>query len=237
MRFAETNRTWLAGLAVALLVIGMGIGSQVAVSQSQTINGCVNKRTGVLKIAETCTNRERKISWNVLGARGPQGPAGSPGSSGPAGPAGSPGSTGATGATGPAGPSNAYLTFDDSTTPLSGSAPTECLFSNFTLPAGDYVVMANANASTNVSWNNSTAQFNIQIRTSTGSPNWTTLESSQPVAGSWIPDNSYGSETAIWAFEDVPAGSIIEVWCDSSTAINVTSVSLVAIKSGDVAGF
>lgn len=235
MKFAETNRTWLAGLAVALLVIGMGIGSQVAVSQSQTINGCVNKRTGALKIAETCTSRERKISWNVLGARGPQGPAGSTGSAGPAGPAGSNGSTGATG---PAGPSNAYLSVDNSnSTPLNGSAPTECHFSSFSLPAGDYVVIANANAAANVSGNNNPAQFNIQVRITSGSPSYTVYQSSLPVAGTWILDNYYGSETAIWAFEDVPAGSIVEVMCDSSSPINVTGVSVVAIKSGEVAGF
>ena len=234
MGFAETKRILVAGLAVSLLVIGMGVGSQVAVSQAQTINGCVNKSTGVLRITETCTKRERKIQWNVLGARGPQGPAGPAGSAGASGPAGPAGSSGSTGATGATGPSNAYLTFEDNDTQLSAMAPTLCLTSNFALPAGDYVVVANANASANVSWNNSDAQFNILIRISDGPPSYTIRDSSEPVVGTWIPDNRYGSESAVWGFKNVRANSYVEVWCDSSTQINVTSVSVVAIKSGVV---
>lgn len=234
MRFAETNRILIAGLAIALLVVGMGVGAQVAVSQSQTINGCVNKRTGVLKIADTCTNRERKIQWNVLGARGPQGPAGPAGSSGSAGSPGASGSAGATGATGAAGPSNAYLSFDDQSTRLNAIAPNLCHTSTFSLPAGDYVVVANANATADDPFSNSPAEFNIQVRISSGPPSYTILQSSPAVTGTSIPDDAYGTETSIWAFTNVPANSMVEVWCDSSTPINVRAVSVVAIKSGSV---
>lgn len=45
-------------------------------SSAQTIKGCVNNKTGALRIATSCTKSETAISWNQTGPVGPQGPPG-----------------------------------------------------------------------------------------------------------------------------------------------------------------
>jgi hypothetical protein len=82
--------TVLAGISVALLFIGSAIGSNVAVSQSQVISGCVNKKTGLLRLAEQCSSKEREIQWNVYGVQGAKG---EPGQIGERGLQGKPGAT------------------------------------------------------------------------------------------------------------------------------------------------
>lgn len=66
------------------------------------ISGCVNKRTGILRVSKVCKKTEYSIVWSQdgAGAKGATGPAGP---TGPTGPIGLTGATGATGATGPAG--------------------------------------------------------------------------------------------------------------------------------------
>ena len=62
-----------------------------------TINACVSKSTGqlrVLKAGGTCTGTERPLSWNSAGVQGPPGPQGPQGSAGPQGPQGPPGLSG-----------------------------------------------------------------------------------------------------------------------------------------------
>jgi hypothetical protein len=79
----------------------------VGAADAQVINACVVKKTGVVKIAPTCTTEETPLSWNIqgpAGAPGPQGPAGPQGAPGAQGPAGSPGAQGVTGSQGPIGP-------------------------------------------------------------------------------------------------------------------------------------
>lgn len=68
-----------------------------AASDSNEILGCVNKKTGVLRIASRCNSSERLISWNKIG------PQGVPGEAGPAGPVGPKGDTGLQGEPGPKG--------------------------------------------------------------------------------------------------------------------------------------
>jgi len=235
--FAETKRILVAGLAVSLLVIGMGVGSQVAVSQAQTINGCVNKSTGVLRITETCTKRERKIQWNVLGARGPQGPAGpagSAGASGPAGPAGSSGSTGATGATGPAGPSNAYLDFTNFNTPGAKKPTvlgddTVCYTSREFLPAGNYIVVADVTAKAQSSFATFKFLMNV-VQVVNSQP--TFVSASRATNGISIPGNSSANETLIWAFTSVPDNSLIDLRCSATQNVDIEDVSVIAIKVG-----
>ena len=84
-----------------------------AMAQSNTINGCYNRTTGIARIAATCLAGENAISWNITGptgATGVQGPiglTGAPGPTGAAGPQGVTGSVGPAGATGPAGSTGA----------------------------------------------------------------------------------------------------------------------------------
>ena len=63
---------------LTVLVFGVLIAS-ILQSSAQTINGCMNKRTGALRIAiasRPCTRFETAISWNQVGPPGPQGPPG-----------------------------------------------------------------------------------------------------------------------------------------------------------------
>ena len=80
------TRLLLAGaLVVAVLLVS------IPRSSAQTIDGCINKKTGTLRIAAAstpCTESETAISWNQIGPIGPQGPAGLRGPAGPQGPPG-----------------------------------------------------------------------------------------------------------------------------------------------------
>jgi hypothetical protein len=57
-------------VSVVLLVVA---GTVMAVAQTGTdpINGCVNNRTGALRISEQCTAKETPLSWNAQGPAGP----------------------------------------------------------------------------------------------------------------------------------------------------------------------
>jgi hypothetical protein len=71
-----------------------------AASDSNQISGCVNKKTGVLRIASKCTSVDNMITWNKVG---PQGLKGETGAQGQIGPQGIKGDTGAQGESGPQG--------------------------------------------------------------------------------------------------------------------------------------
>ena len=133
------------------------------------------------------------------------------------------GPTGSQGPTGPTGPSNSYFDFSSDVTVLGGVAPVLCRTSGFQLPAGDYLLFARANATLGVG---SQVQFNIKIKIGD--------QSSESSRGSWIYEFRTGSETAIWGFSAVPAGSHVEVWCDSSGLMEVKEVSIIAIKTGSL---
>lgn len=78
-----------------------------ASSNSNEIFGCVNKKTGILRIATKCTSAERVITWNKTGPQGIQGepgPQGIPGPKGDLGPQGLKGEIGIPGPVGPVGP-------------------------------------------------------------------------------------------------------------------------------------
>jgi hypothetical protein len=113
MRLFRT-RVLLVALPLAL-VAGVAVAAQPRDTHraSAVVNACVNKKSGVVRIAGACRSGERRLSWNVAGARGAAGSPGAAGPAGPAGPAGSagakgdagaPGSVGAVGPAGAAGP-------------------------------------------------------------------------------------------------------------------------------------
>lgn len=54
-------------------------------ARSTAIQACQNKATGVLRVAQNCTRKEIRVSWNTSGSAGPQGPAGPQGLPGPGG--------------------------------------------------------------------------------------------------------------------------------------------------------
>jgi hypothetical protein len=88
--------TWLGGLVVVGLILATA-GAVTAQSTSQVITGCVQNKTGLLKIitSGTCNPQtETDLSWNQVGLPGPQGPQGEQGPQGPQGPPGPSGVSG-----------------------------------------------------------------------------------------------------------------------------------------------
>lgn len=78
-----------------------------ASSNSNEISGCVNKKTGFLRISAKCTSAEKVIIWNKTGPQGLQGEQGLqgiPGEKGVKGDTGEQGLKGDIGLTGPQGP-------------------------------------------------------------------------------------------------------------------------------------
>jgi len=110
--------------AAALLFALAGAAWAAIPDSSGQFHGCVNSRTGVLRIIDpaktgfagqciTQEHAETAITWNQTGPQGPaglQGPKGDTGAPGPQGPKGDTGSQGPQGAQGPAGPSNLVTT-------------------------------------------------------------------------------------------------------------------------------
>jgi hypothetical protein len=75
----RSSKLLLACLGVALMTTSIALGGSSATSASKTIRGCVNKKTGVVRVAAKCKKGERKVVWNVRGAKGAAGKAGAPG--------------------------------------------------------------------------------------------------------------------------------------------------------------
>ena len=104
----------VAGVLIGATVGGVGI--VVAVATTNTVTGCANKTTGILRYAADgkCKSKiENKIEWNQAGAAGSAGATGATGATGEKGDKGNTGATGATGATGDTGATGA--TFQNAT--------------------------------------------------------------------------------------------------------------------------
>ena len=104
----------VAGILIGATVGGVGI--VVAVATTNTVTGCANKTTGILRYAADgkCKSKiENKIEWNQAGAAGSAGATGATGATGEKGDKGNTGATGATGATGDTGATGA--TFQNAT--------------------------------------------------------------------------------------------------------------------------
>jgi hypothetical protein len=102
----STRSIAIAALALAFLTF-ISTNIYFASSSSNEITGCVNKKTGLLRIATKCTTSEKPISWNKVGPQGiagPQGEAGTVGPQGIPGPQGAKGELGIAGPPGPVGP-------------------------------------------------------------------------------------------------------------------------------------
>jgi hypothetical protein len=93
VKFPLESKFWITLLSASTFFIGSAIGANVSVSKSQEISGCVNKKTGDLRISDECLRNERKIQWNVQGIQGAQGLAGEKGEAGERGLQGKPGTS------------------------------------------------------------------------------------------------------------------------------------------------
>ena len=84
-------------LAVSLISLGSAFGN------TSELQGCVNKKSLVLRVSGKCTKDETKIRWNVAGPQGLQGEKGDKGDVGPIGPQGEKGDRGENGLKGDTG--------------------------------------------------------------------------------------------------------------------------------------
>ncbi len=95
-------------MVVLCLITVVSIALVTAYAQSSnTIQGCYDNRTGVLRrvnLASDCTSKETSISWNITGPQGLQGDPGPQGMTGPQGLQGVQGIQGEPGPQGPPGP-------------------------------------------------------------------------------------------------------------------------------------
>lgn len=86
----------LAAIIISITAL-VASGLYVASSDTNSIAGCVNKKTKILRISEKCRENEYVITWNRVGPQGEPGVPGVPGlpgekgEAGPIGPAGSSG--------------------------------------------------------------------------------------------------------------------------------------------------
>jgi len=104
----------VAGVLIGATVGGVGI--VVAAATTNTVTGCADKTTGILRYAADgkCKSKiENKIEWNQAGAAGVAGAAGAAGATGATGATGAKGDKGNTGVTGDTGATGA--TFQNAT--------------------------------------------------------------------------------------------------------------------------
>ncbi len=106
-KMIKSGKFLFACFGVALICTGMALGGSTATSARKTIRGCVNKKTGVVRVAAKCKKGERKIAWNVRGAQGAAGVTGSEGANGLDGHDGAQGAKGDKGDRGEAGSTGA----------------------------------------------------------------------------------------------------------------------------------
>ena len=98
----------VAGVLIGATVGGVGI--VVAVATTNTVTGCANKTTGILRYSADgkCKSKiENKVEWNQAGVAGAAGAAGATGATGATGAKGDKGNTGVTGDTGATGAAGA----------------------------------------------------------------------------------------------------------------------------------
>ncbi len=104
----------VAGVLIGATVGGVGI--VVAAATTNTVTGCADKTTGILRYAadgKCKSKKENKVEWNQAGAAGVAGAAGAAGATGATGATGAKGDKGNTGVTGETGAAGA--TFQNAT--------------------------------------------------------------------------------------------------------------------------
>ncbi|MGH3370629.1 MAG: hypothetical protein ACRDPR_11570 [Nocardioidaceae bacterium] len=117
------RRLTIAAATLALVAAAGGIASAAIPGLGGVINGCYEKRTGILRVIDAeagkkCLSVETPISWNQRGEKGYKG------DPGPAGPKGDTGPAGPPGPAGPAGPASLSALENTACTTAGGSAGT-----------------------------------------------------------------------------------------------------------------
>ena len=106
------NKSVSLGLMIISAVGAAAIALMATTPPAQTVRGCVERRSGALRVIngeQSCKRDEAPLDWNIQGAEGipgvsgPPGPVGPQGHEGLAGPTGAEGSQGVPGAIGPIG--------------------------------------------------------------------------------------------------------------------------------------
>lgn len=134
----------LAAVIVGIVAVTSGSAAFAAIPDGNgVIHGCYDNQSGQLRIYDSDTNapkgcgsKETSLSWNQ------QGPQGVPGPQGPKGDTGDPGPQGAPGPQGEPGPSDAYV--HRAADPVTLSSNAETVVTSLDLPAGKYVISAQA---------------------------------------------------------------------------------------------
>lgn len=80
-RILLSARPYLIGAGIAALLGGGGWA--LAASTSGVVHACASKKSGALRLAGHCTEKERAVTWNVQGPQGNQGKQGTRGATGP----------------------------------------------------------------------------------------------------------------------------------------------------------
>lgn len=76
IRFFRSG-SWAGYVLVAVIATAAaGGGIALASSSSGTVHGCVNKKTGALRIMSGCGGGEKAVIWNLKGVAGPTGATG-----------------------------------------------------------------------------------------------------------------------------------------------------------------
>ena len=106
MRNFSTRSISISALVISFITL-ISTNIYFASSNSNEVSGCVNKKTGTLRIATKCSSSEKLISWNKNGPQGIQGEPGLQGPKGDVGLQGIKGAVGPQGETGAVGPQGA----------------------------------------------------------------------------------------------------------------------------------
>ena len=146
------RRRWAIAVAAGAAFALAGSVAYATIPANNQIDACYTKSGGALRVIDatvtSCDKKETALAWNVQGPQGEKGDTGATGPQGPAGPAGPQGPDGPAGPKGDPGPAGTSMGFSVSKTTVTPLAGTETIVSK-TLPAGNYVLFAQVEASRN----------------------------------------------------------------------------------------
>jgi hypothetical protein len=226
------SRTTIMFSAV-LLILLVTIAYASIPGSDGVIYGCFKKSGGSLRVIDrsvtNCNKDETLISWNQTGPEGPQGPQGLQGLQGPQGETGPQGPAGPEGPQGPAGPQGVSgittATFAWQTTPMRvGDSLAQVL--SKTLPAGNWVVVANVSL-------NSAGVIDVrgagcELRNGAipiGASRWGTfIFNDDTYKGTWAVAMNGGAA--------LPNGGVVSLWCNSLNGGDVFNAQMMILQVG-----
>jgi hypothetical protein len=204
--------------SAAVLAAGIAAGAAYSVGAlgGGTIEACVGKANGQLRVDDSCKNNEVALTWST---QGPAGPAGPQGPKGETGAAGAPGAPGAPGTPGARGPSDAYATFTSlvSSFDVAGAA-----VARLSVPEGDYTMTAHVSLI-----NNSSGVAPVFCRLAPGMSTGALV-----VLEPFALDNAQADTLSVRGAANVGGGTITLLCQDNtlSGSVDVASVVLTATR-------